>query len=663
MTLASGRLPPPRPASAAEHEGAPSFAFRPDINGLRALAVMAVLGFHFQLPLFRGGFVGVDIFFVISGYLMTAAIIVGLDRGTFSLFGFYLGRARRIVPALAVLIAALLILGAVLLLPDEYTLLARQAASSATFVSNILHWRETGYFDAALEQKWLLHSWTLSLEMQFYLLYPLLLLLLKFVPDPRRRLMLAAAACLSFAGMMALSRIAPAAGFYLLPPRAWEFLAGGLVYLMPQYRGRHARLLQVAGLVLLGGAVMLVEEARWPGVWAVIPVAGTALVILSSRTDSRVTGNAIATWLGRESYSIYLWHWPIVVALRRSGHAGEGPWIAGGIAAALLLGHLSWRFVERRAWSRPRASQASAQGGRWRSAATYIVPLSILMVGSLAIVRSQGVPQRFSAKVQAVARSSLPKFVPGAEACYSGGEVAPELCGIGPTQAPVLATLLGDSHVDGQLAGLIDAAPASGRVAFNALASCPPILNRRGADPRDRCAAFNARFLSPLTEPRHAPLVLVASWTAYQGRPDFGVSLESSLCRLAAAGPTYVVLPTPHFPYWVTRELQRRLIADPDAPDLVIPKADHDAHTVTVRTLLRTAERRCGVRLLDPTPYLCPAGLCRGSRRARPLYRDTHHLTDKGGRLLSPMFQRVFEAEPDRRPARTRADQPAPGGS
>ncbi|HEU0134472.1 MAG TPA: acyltransferase, partial [Allosphingosinicella sp.] len=149
------------PAGEASHSRLP---FRPDINGLRAIAVVAVLGFHFGVAPLEGGFVGVDIFFVISGYLMTAIILGGLERGTFSVAGFYLDRGRRIVPALAVLLAVSLLAGAFVLLPDEYALLARQAAASALFASNVLHWRETGYFDPGLDQKWLLHSWTLSLE-------------------------------------------------------------------------------------------------------------------------------------------------------------------------------------------------------------------------------------------------------------------------------------------------------------------------------------------------------------------------------------------------------------------------------------------------------------------------------------------------------------------
>jgi len=656
MTPATRDHSPPREAD-------PKLAFRPDINGLRAIAVLAVLGFHFEVAPFGGGFVGVDIFLVISGYLMTGIILGRLDRGTFSIAGFYLDRARRIVPALAMLLAAMLAAGAYFLLPDEYGLLARQAGSSALFVSNFLHWRETGYFDPGIDQKWLLHSWTLSLEWQFYLLYPLVLpLIVKFLRPARQRLLLAAAALLSFALMLALSRLSPAAGFYLLPPRAWELLAGALVYLVPPLSGRSARLAQAAGLALIAVGVVLIGPDGWPDGRALVPVAGTMLVILAARTESPVTGNSVAAWIGLNSYSIYLWHWPVVVALRRSGHAGEWPWIAGGIAAALLLGHLSWRFVERRARRRPEAPRIGTTRitGSWRSGAAYGLPPLAIALASFGIWNTHGVPQRFSAEVQTTVRDSIARPVAGAEACYSTGGLPSGLCRLGPAGGPLLATLLGDSHADAELLGLLDAVPRGtpGTIAFNALAGCPPLLGLSPVHDRNLCGTFNARFLAPLARPRRTPLILTASWTGYGRKPAFGFAREGSplaaaasynaqllrsTCRLAAAGPTYVVLPTPHFPWSVARELQRRLIADPDAPDIAIPRFAHEAHNREVVAVLREAARRCGVRLLDPAPYLCRGGVCPGSLRHRPLYRDEHHLTDRGARLLAPMFRRVFE--------------------
>jgi hypothetical protein len=286
--------------------------------------------------------------------------------------------------------------------------------------------------------------------------------------------------------------------------------------------------------------------------------------------------------------------------------------------------------------------------------------LPALALASLGIWKTHGLPQRFSPQVQAVVRESMPRPVAGAERCYSTGELPPELCRVGPADAPVRAILLGDSHADARLLGLVEALPAGtrGAVGFNALAGCPPVLGLRPVRPRSPCGAFNARFLEPLAAPRRIPLVLTASWAGYAEEPafrfpgdgssspttaSFHAALLRSACALAAGGPTYVVLPTPHFPFSVSRELQRRLIADPKASDIAIPRAAHEARNRGIVAVLRRAERSCGVRLLDPGPYLCQGHACRGSIGHRPLFRDSHHLTDHGARLLAPMFRPVFE--------------------
>ncbi len=211
----------------------PSFPFRPDIAGLRAWAVLAVVLFHFNIPGFSGGFVGVDIFFVISGFLMTQIIARGLEDGRFSIWRFYLARARRILPALLVLCAVLLVLGWFALPPLDYRALGMHTLTSALFLSNIQYWREAGYFDAASHDKWLLHTWSLSVEWQFYLLLPLVLWVVWRLSPGRRNLarVLVSLLLASFALSVWLSSHKPEAAFFLLPTRAWEMLAGGLLAL------------------------------------------------------------------------------------------------------------------------------------------------------------------------------------------------------------------------------------------------------------------------------------------------------------------------------------------------------------------------------------------------------------------------------------------------
>ena len=206
--------------------------FRHDINGLREIAVVIVVLFHFGLPGFSGGFVGVDVFFVISGFLMTGIIFTKLQKNQFSVLEFYLARARRIIPALAALCLILLFLAWFLLPPYEYDRLGKHIIGAATFLSNIVFFKESGYFDASSHEKWLLHTWSLSVEWQFYIIYPVLILVLRKMFS----MTLIPWMLLSFAlGSFLLSAFLPdrwaVAGFYLLPTRAWEMMLGGLVFL------------------------------------------------------------------------------------------------------------------------------------------------------------------------------------------------------------------------------------------------------------------------------------------------------------------------------------------------------------------------------------------------------------------------------------------------
>jgi peptidoglycan/LPS O-acetylase OafA/YrhL len=326
--------------------------FRKDIGGLRAYAVVAVVLYHFGVPGFQGGFVGVDVFFVISGFLMTRMILPRLDGGGFSLKGFYHARARRIIPALAVLCGLVMGVGWWQLGPSEYGLVGKHAAASIAFVSNIVYWGESGYFDASSHEKWLLHTWSLSVEWQFYLIFPLFLIGLSRMFRARDRYLWAT--CLALVASLVVSvvctRLWPNASFYLLPTRAWEMLAGTLVYLVqdgrPQPGPRTAQILEGAGVLMIAGAVLGFDASvPWPGYWAVIPVLGASFVLMAMRSESIWTGTAPAQALGAWSYSIYLWHWPVQVALSRLEERG---WImvAGAILLSTVLGYASYVLVE-----------------------------------------------------------------------------------------------------------------------------------------------------------------------------------------------------------------------------------------------------------------------------------------------------------------------------
>mgnify|MGYP005811979697 CR=1 FL=1 len=323
--------------------------FRKDINGLRALAVVAVVLFHFDASLLSGGFSGVDVFFVISGFLMTSIIVTGIEKNNFSIIGFYRARGRRIIPALAILCFSLLVFAWFFLPPIDYHLLAKHSLSSISFLSNMFFWREAGYFDAASHEKWLLHTWSLSVEWQFYIIYPLVLLacVKLFGFKPVRWLVLIATVLALGLSAYASAKW-PSLAFYSLPTRAWEMMLGGLAFLFPwQLSIRQKHIVELLGIILiLLSYFTLTGNDVWPGYLALIPTLGTYLVIVAATEQSFITGNAVSQWLGKISYSLYLWHWPVVVAIGYFAFdSAYTIWL--GMALCLVLASLSFYLVEK----------------------------------------------------------------------------------------------------------------------------------------------------------------------------------------------------------------------------------------------------------------------------------------------------------------------------
>ncbi|MGI2040119.1 acyltransferase family protein [Shewanella frigidimarina] len=323
--------------------------FRKDINGLRALAVISVVLFHFNEIWMPGGFAGVDVFFVISGFLMTSIIFKGVGENNFSIFKFYIARANRIVPALALLCLILLVFGWIFLTPFDYKVLGKHVAGSIGFVSNFIYWREAGYFDSVSHDKWLLHTWSLAVEWQFYIIYPIIIVLLnKFFSLKVIKTLILLITFIGFGYSIFATNIWPNSSYYLLSTRAWEMMVGGIAYLYPLTitSKSKGRFFEALGLLLILSSYFFVnKESSWPGYLAFFPVFGAFLVIQSQQYNSFFTGNFIAQKIGSWSYSIYLWHWPIVVAIY---YFNFGFWsVYVGILLSFVLGFISYNFVER----------------------------------------------------------------------------------------------------------------------------------------------------------------------------------------------------------------------------------------------------------------------------------------------------------------------------
>ncbi len=500
--------------------------FRADINGLRAVAVIAVVLFHFRVAGFSGGFVGVDVFFVISGYLMTRLILAPLAAARFSISGFYLARARRIFPALAALCALLLVYGWFALSPMDYKLLAKHAGASLLFLSNQVYWKESGYFDSDALEKWLLHTWSLSVEWQFYLLYPLLIVAVHRLF--RRQGGIAGALWAVFLASLAwsawLAFANPAKAFFLLPTRAWEMLAGGLIFVHQDACNRLARTLpwrEPAGLAaILAASLWLTPDTPWPGLAALLPVAGAALVLLDSSGRTRLLDSAALQGIGRWSYSIYLWHWPIVVWLQQSQSRQYGAWIAAGMAVSVLLGWLSFRLVEnpaRRFINRFRLAPALAV-----SAAMVLVPFVVATAlhyqnEYVTALRFKDHPRLADVRALELFQSryfnELYKPLYREGSCFMTPEkshdgFAPECAG-----ERTHIVLWGDSHAAHLWPGL-KAAAEPGTAAQWTASGCPPLLNEEFTK-RPHCRAINEWVLHKIMETRPQVLILAAAWIKY----------------------------------------------------------------------------------------------------------------------------------------------------
>ena len=295
--------------------------YHPEIDGLRAVAVVPVILFHAGFPAFSGGFVGVDVFFVISGFLITTIIVADLEAGRFSFARFYERRARRILPALFLVVVACIPFAWFWMLPGQLERFAQSVVSVCVFMSNVLFWRQSGYFEPATDLRPLLHTWSLAVEEQFYIVYPVLLLALWRVAKGRVAAALTVAAAISLALCVVASQYQPTANFYLLPTRAWELFVGALCALRPvRPHRRQDDLLAWAGLAAILVAVATFDETTpFPSLWTLLPVVGTCFLLIYAVPTSgpgRVLSTPSLVGLGIVSYGAYLWHQPLFAFAR-----------------------------------------------------------------------------------------------------------------------------------------------------------------------------------------------------------------------------------------------------------------------------------------------------------------------------------------------------------
>lgn len=628
--------------------------YRPDIDGLRAIAVIVVVLHHISTDWMPGGFIGVDVFFVISGYLITGIITREIAEGAFTFARFYERRIRRLFPALFAVLAFVLVAGWFVFLPGDYLATLRASAATLLFSANILFWRvQTDYFAADAKLNPLLHMWSLGVEEQFYLLFPGMLLLIRRWGARWLFPAMLAGFFLSLALSIVFTPTRFVASYFLLPTRAWELLAGGLLAVLrlrlngPRYLRELLALAALSAIFI--SAFQYTQQTPFPGYAALLPVLGTAALIWLGGGEPTAVNRLLqlrpVVYVGLISYSLYLWHWPLIVFARfLNGLKPLGFWGFAVFLLSIALAALSHRYVERPfREGRPmrRARVFSAAG-----AATAVV-LVFCALG----IRQDGFDHRMSAEVAMLDRQGR------AEVPFKDCDGKLEGCTIGAGADAVAGKKIvfwGDSHV-------LAWAPAidkvlrkhRARAVLFKTSSCPPILGvENGIFPA--CEKQN-EILSRNLEHVDA-VVMTAYWWQYQdGIGNSGAHLRSGNASLLGVGlpgtirrlldngvDVYLIGPVPTYKESIPYAFAASAMSGVKEPH----GKSVDEHYRDNRQFYEIAAKLpSSVHFIDPAKWICTP-VCALGQGHQLFYRDSNHLSVFGAlrygaqleRELSPLF-------------------------
>ncbi|MCW3845885.1 acyltransferase [Sphingomonas sp. LB-2] len=631
--------------------------YRPEIDGLRALAVLPVVLFHSGIPGFSGGYVGVDIFFVISGFLITRIIYSELIAGSFSIVHFYERRARRILPALTVVLIAATGVAALLMSATDMIQYAKALTATVFFASNLWFRNQTGgYFEPDVETHPLLHTWSLAVEEQFYIVFPLLLMAcVRFLPGRVKPIVLLGTLA-SFAFAVWQVRASPNAAFYLAPARAWELGLGSVLALGLVPAVRHGTTREVLGwsaIALIVMPVLLYTSATpFPGLAALPPCLGAALIIqLGDSGAGRMLGWRPLIFIGLISYSLYLWHWPVIVLLKGvlAVSALPASWGAIGIAVSLVLATLSWRFVEQPFRSRARIGRRS-----------IFLLSGCAMAGLVALAAglwiSRGLPARFTPAERALIEARFDGN-PRRNECLD--RLPGALCRIGASNATPSFLFWGDSHADALQPGIGQAAASAGRAGYAAARrSCAPLIGVGQTEPG--CTEAGRGTINWLrAHPEIRTVVMIARWPLWRsghyyaaepGPPHPLLALtpgQRGLDRPAlfddAIRQTVIAL----------RMMNRHVVILGDTPEIGwdVPTRLFAAHRfgtaapappTAAEALARQADAdrvlgALGVDYVPLLPRFCDT-VCRTAAGSVPLYVDDDHVSAAGARMIAPLL-------------------------
>jgi peptidoglycan/LPS O-acetylase OafA/YrhL len=620
--------------------------YRPEVDGLRAVAVSAVIAFHAFPKFFPGGYVGVDVFFVISGYLITGIILSGLQDGKFSAVDFYARRVRRILPALFIVLFFCLCAGWFLLSFDEYEQLGQHVAAAAGFFLNFRLLKEAGYFDTAAELKPLLHLWSLSVEEQFYLIWPFLLMIAwRF---KRVGTLLFIVIALSFSASVLQTITNQTAAFFLPTTRFWELMAGAALAFDQSRRGGSLPLaFQDAraggGLLLIVISFMLLNrDSAFPGYLALMPTMGAALVI-SSGADAWINRAILArapfVFIGLISYSLYLWHWPLFSFARiREGEALSALATIFLILLAFVLASATYFLVEKPLrkveWFR----------FKLRFAPALLTLITVVGVIGALLPGSSWALLRFPPEIRGLLTYKFDRHEWRVGECFlqfkQGPEAfAPDCIDVAGADAKPLLLLWGDSYAAHLVPGLrsLQTDTRAFRFAQFTASSCPPVSAAK-IPSRLYCDEINNFVLGRISETKPDVVLIAGYWLIYQVEDRWWHFDPSELAKtvgmVQAAGAKHVIF-MGQVPTWkisqpkIMVELFLKTHNIPERTTLYL-----EPRSLAVDPMLRAAITEAGATYISPSEYLCDQAGCVIQIASGPAYFDSHHLTPAGSDLL-----------------------------
>jgi peptidoglycan/LPS O-acetylase OafA/YrhL len=631
---------------------------RPDIDGLRAVAVIPVVLFHAGVLYFGGGYIGVDVFFVISGFLITGILLEDIRKERFSIASFYERRARRILPALFIVLLFASVAAYKLLMPNEARDYGRSLIATLFFVSNVAFSREMGYFDGPAELKPLLHTWSLAVEEQFYILYPLFLFLITRFFRKKYATAIGSVLVVSFAYSVWRVHTEPSTSFYLATTRAWELLIGGLLAIQSIPRLRHkfaANSVGFAGLGLIAYGVFAFSAATpFPGARAIFPCLGAALIIYSGMEVQTLVAKVLSlkpmVFVGLISYSLYLWHWVIIVYTKQYlDHSLTGRESLVVIAASFVFSSLAWKYVENPFRGR------GAIGTRTSIFAGAAAVAMLFAVFGLAALKTQGFPSRLPSEARALI-DGRQDFWSRRDACDH------KICTVGASGMPESFILWGDSHA-GALAPMFERLALSnkiaGAIAFHS--GCAPLLNlkRYGAGAVD-CTAFGDSVIEYIKSHNIRTVFLHGRWGLYaesrrqeeglplyltpdlrpeENYPAFRQLVDSTLQRLHSMDVSVIVIASvPEVGTDVPTALARDEMAGKPL-EIALLRDDFMKRQGRAFEALHDAAEKYSAQIVYPHQLLCANSQCSVLEGHNPLYCDNDHLSVHGAMYLMPLFE------------------------